>query len=383
MKKKVKSLEEVRNEINEQLGVFKKFDKKSGFFISSRTFVHSSGKVFYNREYDLVAEKLHSDLKIKTLHGVITAFFKSKAGYNTKLINKREFAGHYGEYLSFLILKQLGKKVCKSDLGELEIMFPFSKKNKTIEGVLSYPAFDEINGEMFREYSTIVDDYRHTYPKKYQNLIGDANPSLDSNITNVEVILKVLEEYCRSNGQEEKFPQIKKDFFDMMIFDLKFANRDRHEGNFGLKILKTGEIEFYPLFDNEQILGLQCEKKSAEAYVQEDTFVEKLKESDLGSYIGVPGDPQHANFSKTLKYLLEHYYEETKESLEDIGRYTYSHLEEVLEVCPGLSEPHKDLAKKIFKTREKEINEIVSEFEKSKNEEHRKEDKSVDSGPDL
>lgn len=34
MNKKIKSLDEVSDEVNEQLGVFKKFDRKSGFYIS-------------------------------------------------------------------------------------------------------------------------------------------------------------------------------------------------------------------------------------------------------------------------------------------------------------------------------------------------------------
>lgn len=385
MNKKIKSLDEVSDEVNEQLGVFKKFDRKSGFYISRRTYVHSSGRILYNKDYDLADGKVHCDLKTKTLHGnVITAFFKSKAGYSTKLINKNEHAGHYGEYISFLILKQLGKKVCKTDLGEVEIIFPFNNKPKTVEGSLSYPAYDELKGEMFREYSTIVDDYRLTYPKKYQALLGSADPRSNANINNVEVILKVLEEYCRKNGKEDQFPQIKKDFFDMMIFDLKFANRDRHDGNFGLKVsVDKGDIEFYPLFDNEQVLGLQYNKKGAEGAAQEDIFFNKLMNNDLTSYIGFPGTPQHAHFSKTFKYLLEHYYDETKDSLENIGRFTYSDLEEVLEVCPGLSESHKALAKKIFKTREKEMKEIVTEFEKNRKEELKEKNETTGSGPEL
>lgn len=73
-----------------------------------------------------------------------------------------------------------------------------------------------------------------------------------------------------------------------------------------------------------------------------------------------------------LKYLLEHYYEETIDSLNDIGRYTYQDLEEVLEVCPGLSEEHKAFAKKIYLERQQEINNTIKDFEQRKNEEHPK-----------
>lgn len=384
MERKVKSLEEISDEINEQLGVFKKFERKSGFYPITRHYFHSStGRILYNKDYDLVSEKLHRDYHVRNLQGVTTAFFKSKRGYKTKLDNKKEHADHYGEYIAFLILKQLGKKVCKSDLGEFEIVFPFNKKVKTIEGVLSHPEFDELKGESFREFSTIIDDYRNTYPKKYQALIGDSNPLIEANYTNVEVILKVIEEYCKKNDQEHKLPQIRKDFFDMLIFDLKFANRDRHEGNFGLKVSDTGEIDFYPLFDNEQILGMQLEKNTASRYLDDKQAYQRLKKEDLTSYIGIPGKPQHVESDRLLLYLLENYYDETKDSLDDIGRYSLNDLEEVLEVCPGLSTAHKDLAKKVFIDREKEINDVINEFQKNKQQNTTNKNKLVDEGPGL
>ena len=78
-----------------------------------------------------------------------------------------------------------------------------------------------------------------------------------------------------------------------------------------------------------------------------------------------------------LEYLLENYPEETQDSLKDIGRYTISNLEETLEICPGLSEEHKQLAKKIFLEREKEIEETVKAFNEKQSL------KTIDDGPDL
>ena len=43
--------------------------------------------------------------------------------------------------------------------------------------------------------------------------------------------------------------------------------------------------------------------------------------------------------------MLENYYDETIESIEDIGRYKLSDLEEILDIFPNLSEEHKSLAK--------------------------------------
>lgn len=60
--------------------------------------------------------------------------------------------------------------------------------------------------------------------------------------------------------------------------------------------------------------------------------------------------------------MLENYYDETIESIEDIGRYKLSDLEEILDIFPNLSEEHKSLAKKIFNEREMEFNETLKDF---------------------
>ena len=149
----------------------------------------------------------------------------------------------------------------------------------------------------------------------------------------------------------------------MCIFDIKFANRDRHDDNFGVKINQTtNKIEFYHLFDNEQFLGMQEEKKDVIKYLTDEKEYQKFKEKELTSCIGIPGQTQKIKPTKLLNYLLEKYPEETMNSLEDIGRYKISDLEEVLEICPGLSDEHKEFSKKIFLEREKEMDDVVNRF---------------------
>ena len=71
------------------------------------------------------------------------------------------------------------------------------------------------------------------------------------------------------------------------------------------------------------------------------------------------------------KLKEENYYEETIDSLEDIGRYKFSDLEEVLEVCPELSKEHKLFAKKIFLERQKEFSKVLKEYDQKKDEQIR------------
>ena len=194
---------------------------------------------------------------------------------------------------------------------------------------------------------------------------GKTNSQL--NYVNIEIILKTLEEYYTQHGQGDKIPQMRNHFFDMCVFDLMFANRDRNDENFGVKVNQlTNEIDFYPLFDNEQILGMQEEKNDVTKYLSSEKEYEKFKEKSLTSYMGIPGQISNTTPATFLRYLLENYADETMDALEDIGRYSFPHLEEVLEVCPGLSEEHKQLAKKIFLERQQEIADIVKAFKDRK-----------------
>ena len=363
MLKSVKTLKEVGKEIQEPLGVQKKLNPKNGYYF------YTNGK----REYRMRDTKAEATMCHKDVNGLILAHFKSKKGYNSKLKNNKKFANHYAEYIAYLILKQLGKKVCKVDLGEIEIKNKYSNKVINIEGVLSQ--YEVTLEESFKELMVIVESYKDAYPKKYKEMTTRGKTDSEDNYVNIEIVLKTLEEYYKKNGQSDKIPQMRKEFFDMCMFDMIFANRDRSDDNFGVKVHQvTNEINFYPLFDNEQILGMQEEKEDIVRYLSSEKEYQKFKKENLTSCIGIPGNPKKIEPTTLLKYLLEHYYEETMDSLNDIGRYTYQDLEEVLEVCPGLSEEHKAFAKKIYLERQQEINHTIKDFEQRKNEEHPKKD---------
>ena len=237
MLKSVKTLKEVRKEIQEQLGVQKKLNPKNGYYF------YANGK----REYGMHDTKVESTMCHKDDHGLILAHFKSKKGYNSKLKNNKNFANHYAEYIAYLILKQLGKKVCKVDLGEIEIKNKYSNKIINIEGVLSQ--YEVTLEENFKELMVIVDSYKEEHPKKYKEMTTRGKTDSKDNYVNIEIILNTLEEYYKKNGQSDKIPQMRKEFFDMCMFDLMFANRDRSDDNCGVKVNQvTNEINFYPLF---------------------------------------------------------------------------------------------------------------------------------------
>lgn len=363
----VKMLKEVRNEIHEQLGVQKKLNPKNGYYFST----------YGTRAVSMRDTKVHANMSYKDENGTLKlGHFKSKKGYNSKFKNNKEYANHYAEYIAYLILMQLGKIACKVDLGEIDIKNKYSNRIVSVEGVLSY--YELAPEENFKTLKEIVESYKREHPRKYREMTTRGKTDSEKNYVNIEIILKTLEEFYTQNGQGHKIPQMRKQFFDMCMFDLMFANRDRHDENFGVKVNQlTNEIDFYPLFDNEQILGMQENKEDIIKYLSSEKAYEKFKKENLTSYIGIPGQIQKTTPSAFLTYLLENYYDETMDSLNDIGRYTYQNLEEVLEVCPGLSEEHKAFAKKIFLERQQEINNAVRDFEQRKKEENSKKDNDL------
>ncbi len=354
MARKIKSLEEVSEEIRERIGEFKKFCPSNGYY---RTTLRAG-----RRDIQLFESKIRADLSFTgTKQPISFGYFKSKKGYNTKYKNNKEFANHYGEYIAYIILKQLGKKACKVDLGQMEFRNPYSQKTFEVDGILSH--YQLTQQEIFLPMKIAIEDYRAAHPKKYKELAEAGKASSEKNYTNIEIVLTVLEEYFRKSGQAHKIPEAKKRFFDMCIFDIKFANRDRHDENFGFRVDQyTGEIEFYHLFDNEQILGMQEDKKDVIKYLSGEREYKEFKVRELTSCIGIPCKNQKIDAMELLGYLLINYRNETLDSLEDIGRYQLSDLEELFRYFPQLSNEHKELAKKIFTERELEMSNIVKSF---------------------
>lgn len=359
MSERIKSLNEVSEEIGEKIGEFKQFNATNGFFKMS---------LRGEKDIKLYESKIRANLSFKgTKQPISFGYFKSKTGYNNKYKNKKEYANHYGEYIAYIILKQLGKKACKVDIGELEIKNPYNSKPIQVEGILSH--FQLTQEEIFQPISVIIEHYKSVHPKKYRDMTARGKTHSDKNYTNVELILNAIEEAFRKNEQEYKISDARKKFFDMCIFDIIFANRDRHDENFGLKINQmTNEMDFYHLFDNEQILGFQENRPDIKKYldVLDTTQYEKFKDRELTSCIGIPENIQRINSQEFLMYLLEHYPEETIDSLKDISRYKLEDLEELMSVFPNLSKEHKEFASKIFADRQQEIVETVKRFRENK-----------------
>ena len=354
----VKTLEQVSEEIGEKIGIVKQLTPENGYYVAS----------FFGKAYEKVDSKIRMRFGFKGRNQP-TSFgtFKTAKGYNSKYKNTHNYANHYGEYIASIILKQLGKKVCKTDLAEANFVHPFTKERIKIMGVLSHHQTSLNESVILSE--SVCEKYRSKMKdgeeEEYRKFFPKGNSQSEKNYANIEVILNSALDFLTENGQEEKFPDIRKKIINTCIFDMKFANRDRHDENLGFKINQdNNDISFYHLFDNEQILGMQEDQKDVKRYLKSPKAYEKFKEEKLTSYIGVPGSHCRVNFKVLLQYLLDNYYDETMEAIDDIGQYKLSHLRELMEHCQGLSDEHKEFAEKIFLDREREMNEFIAEYNK-------------------
>ena len=341
MQEKLLTLEEVCEDIHEkpeEIGKFKRLTRSEGYYLSN----------FRNgRGFTLEDTKIKAKMSFDGAHQPTSiGFFKSKKGYNSKYKCTKVYANHIGEYVASIILKQLGKLACKVDLGYTTITNQYSGKEIEIEGCLSHSQLGK--HEMMLPASIVIEDYKMLSPRKYRELTERGKTGSDRNYTNVEVILAAFEAKYRKSGQPERIPEMRKAFFDMCAFDLLFGNRDRHDDNFGLKIDQiTGELSFYHLFDDEQILGFQERKAVVDACLRSDKEYQKFKENELTSCIGIPGNTQQIQSTELLRYLLEKYPKEITDSLSDISRYKFSDLEDLLD-------------------RQKEVHDVIVEYQMKK-----------------
>lgn len=288
-------------------------------------------------------------------HPIRFGYFKSKSGYTERGKNTEDFQDHYGEYVSSIILRQLGLNSCKVSLGTAFIRRPFAKERMQIEGCLSHSQTSDNEYLVF--LVNLLDGFRKTeeYEKNNYKHIFNTDP----NLVDFEESLLAIKRYFECNDSEDRYADMRKEFFDMCLFDIKFANTDRNNGNLGVRIAQLDDgselLEPYPLFDNEEILGFGLASAKGSDEEAENNY-RKLTTTRI-----VYSDQDNKRDSNDLfKYLLENYYEETMQSYARVSRYKLEDLDELFNRCGDISEGRRSLAKKIFEKKEKDMQLILA-----------------------
>lgn len=287
------------------------------------------------------------------------------------LVRTKISASHYGEFIAYLLYKNIDLPVCKVDILKRNLPIPRSQSGKCVEvpGCISYKDLGDneelvqaINilswykDEHYDEYVAIMDPLNQYDKDNYKLSVHNEN-----NNNNVELIIPAFEAYVKERCQatEEECSQLRQSLIDMIVVDCKFANTDRNDENYGLAISKDNH-RFYPVFDNEYILGFSEFVEDIEKY--NGARLQEHIDKDLTSRMGISSQTTKLGYKSVMTYLFTTYPEEAKKSYEKIMQIKENDLNQLMEDCEGLDEVHKSYALRIFKERHRGFKYVKEEF---------------------
>lgn len=280
-------------------------------------------------------------------------------------------AAHYGEFIAYLIYKKIGLPVCEVEIIKREMLLPRSQSGKTagVQGCISYKALEP--GEDLVQAINILSWYKIHHYDEYRAIIDPLNQyedndyrisrDNDGNNNNIELIIPAFETYVRERcgATQEDCDNLRQTLIDMVVADCRFSNTDRNDENYGLAISKKGH-RFYPVFDNEYILGFSEFCQDIEQY--SGARLQEHIDKDLTSRMGISSQVSKIGYQSMLTYLFTTYPEETKKAYENIMQIKESDLVEIMDECEELDEIHKVYALRIFRSRERGFEFIKEEY---------------------
>lgn len=300
-------------------------------------------------------------------------FFKATLNIrekDLKILGKT--ASEYGEFIASLIGKKVGFPICDVEIVKKKLQNSRSNSKRTaiIPGCISYS--DLAPGETLEFAIAILAWYKSEHREEYFNIMDPLgkydrssyriSPDNSTVNNNLELIIPAFEAYIKEicAGSQEKCDEIKQNIIEMVVFDCILANRDRNDENYGLGIDTNGNVRFYPMFDNEYILGFsEVEddiKKYSAARLQEHI------NKDLYSTMGISSQPTKLGSAAVMTYLFTTYPYETKKAYDKMAQFTDNDLIQIMDECEGLSELHNAYALKIFRLRQRELQTIKEEY---------------------
>lgn len=290
--------------------------------------------------------------------------------------NKRIFcANHYGELVGYLLANNADIPACKVELAQLSRYFPDKQKARygnpeEKKGCITYK---EKNGQL-KPGSNIIEGEKINRENSdlFEELLKDEK-NIDT-FDNIEVIFKSIEllyqrvyaDVMPSDAIKEKIQSEKARMIQMMVFDCLYGNNDRHDENWSFIYNKDNgltDINLYPLYDNERVLGL---------YESQDTIERILNRSDFDGYTSellfsrmrVPGEKKkYSTYKDVLTYLLKNYPEVTsREISNNLNSNTKETVKRMLEECEGLPQCYIDFGSKLYETRYNFAKELIQRF---------------------
>ena len=264
-----------------------------------------------------------------------------------EFVYKNNFFGEdifFGEVIGSIIAKATIENGCDAELVRKPRHFNGIMDN----GVASYYYFAE------GDKSITSFHVMHQY---YQN----ENRQMRA-LPRMNDVIKALRLFLYQNHRPEVEQQrIKQQYIDMVLLDCRLGNHDRVLENWMVyEDGQTHEIQIYPMFDNESVLGFDRPTVGAtpERIIE---YCENLRMSHIAPSAETR---ECSRMEDIIKYLWINYPEETQIALRKINRFSLEDLSQLLDEFPDLSEERKVVVKQMFITRGLLLERYIKEAEK-------------------
>ena len=297
-------------------------------------------------------------------------------------------ANHYGEFVGSVLARLADIPTCKAELAHLSQYYENIHKeinHGTPEEKDGCIIYSQLEREDTLEAGKItIERFKEKYRESYERIIKDDKYKGDAN-DNVELvfasIISRIEDFYRKkeNYSEEfiqaKIQQTRKRIIEMIVYDCLYGNYDRHDENWSMHIKGNENIDLYPLYDNERVLGLYENQSFIEDTLRNQE-VEKKTDENFFSRMHVPGETKkNSTYKEMLEYLMNTYPQETREILQkQLSRHTAESIRKLLEECEGLPSVYVDFATQMYTYRNafaKGVLQNIKNFESLRGEEER------------
>lgn len=292
----------------------------------------------------------------------VTGLFKPK---RFEFGDRKVFcANHYGEFVGYLLAKNSNTHSCPTELAILSKYFPHIYKeinNGTPIEKKGCIIYSLLNKEDSLEAGSII---LERYPELRSKF--ESEDDIDLFLSAVELrTRKFYEELQESNIQDKSY--LSKDYIenkvnnnrlqalDMIIYDCLYGNNDRHNENWSM-VRKHNQgrtdIELYPLYDNERVLGLYENQHTIESVLKNANHSREF-DNILFSRMRVPGERnRYSNYKDVLSYLIHTYPEEVTSIIErHLKANTPEKVSEFLNSCEDLPKCYIEFGNLMYQER--------------------------------
>lgn len=295
--------------------------------------------------------------------------------------NKDVFCGnHYGEVIGSALATNAGTPTCKAELAHLSKYYPDIHKERyhgtpiEKDGGIVYSQLNQ--NDILEAGEVTIERFQEKNEDRYREIIKDERKKPDIN-NNIELVLSAVafrvEDFYRTTGNyseefiQSRIEQTKKRIIEMVVYDCLYGNYDRHDANWSMYIKANQDIDLYPLYDNEKVLGLYESQDFIEKALRSENM-ENITEETFFSMMHVPGETkEHSTYKDMFTYLMRTYPHETEEILtKQLSKNTDEHIKRYLEDCEGLPSAYINFGTQMYAYRRNFVRDLL---ERKKNQE--------------